>query len=118
MEASSGQPKVQQVEVEHLDPWVVGEPFPQSRKPVRMQLDGQHPGAGCGQWCGQRTVPGTEVENKITRTQSGGRDQLFGPVRLQPVPSPEALRWRGRRAPYVRTRSSPYPGHDAPGSCT
>ena len=92
MEPSTGQPEVGQIAIQYLDARMVGEAFMQPCDPVRMQLDRQHPGTGGGQRSGQGTVAGTEIENEIAGTQTGAGDQLLGPIRPQPVPSPEALR--------------------------
>jgi hypothetical protein len=74
-----------------------------------MKLHGQHSGAGGDQRVGDHSVAGAEIDDEVSGTDPGLPNQLGGPIRVQPVPSPEVLLWLG-----CRQWPTPCPGHDAP----
>lgn len=107
-ERSRRQPEVQQVELEHSHCIEACEPASEQPDAMLMQFDRQHPSTGGDQCRGDDAVSGAKINNELPGAYAGGRDELAGPLRAQPVPSPEALLYRGLRP------SLPCPGHDAP----
>lgn len=77
-----------------------GEALPQGLHTTRMSLDREHPGTGPEQRCDQRAGTGPEVDDQITGTDAGGRDDAGGRPRIKLVEAPR--------------RPAPYRGHDAP----
>jgi len=73
----------------------VGEPAPEDVDPPLVEFDGDDPGTGFDQRCGQGAGAGSDVEDEVAGFDGGHGDDVASPAVVKRIPSPAVARTAG-----------------------
>jgi hypothetical protein len=90
-EAATRQLQIARVGHDDLDAVAVA--TPQVRRPLGVELNGNHPRPCFEERLGQDTIPGTDVQDEVAGCDCGGCDDAGRPTLIESVPPPVPRRF-------------------------